>query len=232
MSPPSATPARPYVLANCAISADGKLAYAGGARARLSGPEDLKRVQRLRSQCQAIVVGAGTVRLDDPSLRVHWELLGEAAGPEPLRVILEGRTPIEARARVLDGSRPTLIAGPAGRTPSYPATVEQFRAGTDRVELPLLLGALAARGVRRLLVEGGSRVLASFLAEGLVDELTVFVAPVLIGDDAAPPMLAGLSTPGESEALGLRLLSSERVDGGALLRFRPAPPAAGRRAAL
>ncbi|HEV2449917.1 MAG TPA: RibD family protein [Thermoplasmata archaeon] len=230
---PSSTPApRPYVLANCAVSADGKLAYAGGARARLSGPEDLKRVQRLRTECQAILVGAGTIRLDDPSLRVHWELLGEAAGREPLRVVLEGREPIGARARVLDGSRPTLIAGPAGPVRPYPATVDQFRAGTDRVDLPALLRELGSRGVHRLLVEGGSRVLASFLAEGLVDELSLFVAPVLIGDTAAPSMLTGLATRTETDALGLSLLSSERIDGGALLRFRPAPPPAGRRAAL
>jgi riboflavin-specific deaminase-like protein len=231
-SPPAPGAARPFVLANCAVSADGRLAYAEGVRARLSGPKDLRRVQQLRSSCEAILVGAGTVRLDDPSLRVRWELLDEPAGRDPLRVVLEGREPIPARSRVLDGSRPTLIAGPVGGRSEYPAPTELFRAGQGRVDLAALLRHLAGRGVRRLMVEGGSRVLGSFLSSGLVDELTVFVAPVLIGDDRAPPMLAGLSTPDERASIGLELLSCDRLDAGVLLRYRPASPGGGRRAPL
>jgi riboflavin-specific deaminase-like protein len=231
-STPAPAAGRPFVLANCAVSADGKLAYAGGVRARLSGPEDLRRVQQLRKTSEAILVGAGTVRLDDPSLRVHWELLGERAGREPLRVILEGRSPLPSRSRVLDGSRPTLIAGPDEGHTEYPAPVERFRAGQGSVDLASLLRHLEGRGVRQLLVEGGSRVLGSFLSSGLVDEFTIFVAPVLIGDDRAPPMLAGLSTPDEHSAIGLELVSSQPLDSGTLLCYRPATPPVGRRAPL
>ncbi|MCI4335490.1 MAG: dihydrofolate reductase family protein [Thermoplasmata archaeon] len=212
-------PPRPFVHANCAISVDGKLAFGGGARARLSGPEDLRRVQRLRSECDAILVGAGTVRLDDPSLRVHWELLGQPPGRDPLRVILDARGGLPAHARVLDGSRPTLVAGTVGSRHDYPAGVERFRAGSDQVDLTALLAHLSQRGVRRLLVEGGARVLASFLGSGLVDELTVFIAPMIIGDRSAPSMVDGLRCPDEGSALRLTLRELTSLDGGALLRL-------------
>ncbi|HTT26201.1 MAG TPA: dihydrofolate reductase family protein, partial [Thermoplasmata archaeon] len=148
-------PDRPFVWANCAMSLDGRLAYAGGRRARLSGPEDLRRVHALRADCQAIIVGVGTVRADDPSLRVKWELLDRPPGPGPLRVVLDSRGTVPPGAKVLDGSQPTLIATVAGAPTAFPPSVETFGAGTDRVDLPMLLGELHRRGHRRVLVEGG-----------------------------------------------------------------------------
>ncbi|MCI4345687.1 MAG: dihydrofolate reductase family protein [Thermoplasmata archaeon] len=202
---------RPEVLVNCAVSLDGKLAYAGGARARLSGPNDLRRVQELRAKCDAILVGAGTVRLDDPSLRVHWELLGTAPRRDP------------AHSRVLDGSRPTLIAVPRGSHRVYPTGVEQWRSTRDRVELAPLLDHLAGRGVSRILVEGGATVLASFFRQMLVDELTVYVAPLLIGGSTAPSLLGGEECPDAERAIPLARTGVEPLDDGVLLRFRPRP---------
>ncbi|MCI4363419.1 MAG: dihydrofolate reductase family protein [Thermoplasmata archaeon] len=222
----SPAPPRPRVLVNCAISLDGKLAYAGGARARLSGPDDLRRVQALRAACGAVLVGAGTVRHDDPSLRVHWELLGAPPGREPLRVILDSHEGIPERSRVLDGSRPTLLATPRDSRGRYPAGVEIWRSPGTRVELAPLLGHLAGKGVERLLVEGGATVLASFFRERLVDELTVYVAPVLIGGASAPSLLAGEECPDEARTIPLERTGVEPMDDGVLLRFRPRPRAA------
>jgi riboflavin-specific deaminase-like protein len=212
---------RPRVIVNCAVSLDGRLAYAGGRRARLSGPEDLARVQRLRSRSGAILVGARTVLLDDPSLRVHAELLEAPPGPPPLRVVLDSRGAIPAGARVLDGTQPTLIATVRGCDRPYPPTVERFAAGEGRVDLAALLEHLARRSIGQLLVEGGAEVIASFVRGGWVDELTVYVAPVLIGGRTAPSLMGGPESREAAEAVPLELRSVERLGTGTLLTLRP-----------
>jgi riboflavin-specific deaminase-like protein len=212
---------RPFVWANCAMSLDGRLAYAGGRRARLSGPEDLRRVHALRADCQSIIVGIGTVRADDPSLRVKWELLDRPDGPQPLRVVLDSNASVAPAARVLDGSLPTLLATAEGTRRGLPPNVEQFAAGQGRVDLAALLAELHRRGQRRVLVEGGSRVFASFFRAGLVDRLTIYVASVLIGGSTAPSLFAGPETLGADSALALDRGDAEPMDDGWLLSYRP-----------
>jgi 2,5-diamino-6-(ribosylamino)-4(3H)-pyrimidinone 5'-phosphate reductase len=217
---PGVSAGRPYVHVNCAVSADGRLAFAEGRRARLSGPEDLKRVQELRAATDAILVGVGTVLKDDPSLRVHWELLERQEGRHPLRVILDstGRTP--PAARVLHGSQPTLIATAAGCARAFPKPVEQVAVGEGRVDLSLLLAELSRRGVRQLLVEGGATVIASFVRAGFVDVLTVYTAPLLIGGTTAPPLMAGAEAHSETESAPLVLGKVRRLGEGVLLEWR------------
>lgn len=182
---------RPEVWVNCAASVDGRIAFADGARARLSSAPDLRRVQELRARADAILVGVGTVLLDDPSLRVHWDLLGRAPGPDPIRVVVDGSGRTPENARVLDGSARTIVAVSAACRRSFPAPTETIVAGTDRVDLVELFEQLVGRGVHRLLVEGGAEILGSVLRGGLFDRLTVYYAPVVIGADAAPPVVAG-----------------------------------------
>ncbi len=214
---------RPFVQVNCAVSADGRLAFADGRRARLTGPEDLARVQRLRSESDAILVGVGTVLKADPSLRVHWELLGRSEGPNPLRVVLDSRGRLPDGAKVLDGSSRTLIATSRDCPRRFPPSVEVFAAGSPRVDLVRLLSALEGRGVRRLMVEGGAEVIASFLRASLVDRFTVYVAPILIGGSTAPPLLRGPETVDEAGAIPLRLRAVERLGDGVLLTWEPSP---------
>lgn len=217
---------KPTVLVNCAISLDGRLAYAGGRRARLSGPEDLVRVQTLRASCQGILVGVGTVIADDPSLLVHWELLGTAPGSAPLRIVVDSRGRTPPGARVLDTAAPTAIAATEECRRQFPAHVEVIRTAGPEVDLPKLWEALADRGVRRVLVEGGASILASVLRGGLFDQLTVYVAPMLIGGATAPPLLAllGPECDGPDEALRLRRTGVEPLGDGVLLSFVPAHP--------
>jgi 2,5-diamino-6-(ribosylamino)-4(3H)-pyrimidinone 5'-phosphate reductase len=219
----TATRPRPFVHVNCAASADGRLAFAGGRRARLSGPDDLARVQRLRADCGAILVGVGTVLADDPSLRVHWDRLHEPPGREPLRVVLDSRGRTPESARVLGDGSATLVATALGCRRAFPPGVEVFAAGSARVDLPALLAELSRRGVERLLVEGGSEVIASFLRAGLVDRFTVYLAPVVIGGSTAPPIARGPESMDASGWLPLSLHAAERLGPGLLVTWVPAP---------
>jgi len=214
-----AHPARPRIHVNCAVSLDGRLAYAGGARALLSGPNDLVRVQQLRADLDAILVGVGTVVADDPSLRVHWDLLKRPPGRSPLRVVLDTNGRVPLAAKVLDGSQPTLVATCATCPRTYPGSVEVFRAGGSEVDLTALLQELVRRGIRSVLVEGGSKVLASFLRGGFVDAMTVFVAPVVIGGRTAPPMVAGEEATGPEATVRLRRAGAVALDDGFLLSY-------------
>jgi riboflavin-specific deaminase-like protein len=215
----TATPARPEVWVNCAASVDGRIAYADGLRARLSSPEDLRRVHLLRAEVDGIVVGVGTVRKDDPSLAVKWDLLGRPPGRPPTRIVLDSNGTTPEGARVLDGSIPTIVATADGSRRTYPPHVRTVRAGTGRVDLPLLFGQLRELGLGRLLVEGGSEVLASVLRAGLFDRLTVYTAPVVIGGRTAPPMVAGVESRDERGTVGLELLSIERVGEGIVATY-------------
>lgn len=214
---------RPEVWLNCAVSMDGRLAFAGGRRALLSSQADLIRVQELRADVDAIVVGVGTVLADDPSLRVHWDLLGRPPGKPPARLVLDSRGRTPEGARVLDGTAPTIVATSDQCTRSFGSTVSVVRAGADRVELPLLFPELLRRGARRLLVEGGAEVLSSFVRGGLFDRWTVYYAPFGIGGSTAPPMLAGPETHETAGVAPLRLVSVERLGEGSLATYVPGP---------
>lgn len=227
MTGPGSRPSRPFVHVNCAVSLDGRLAFAGGKRAPLSGPQDLARVQRLRAGLGSVLVGAGTVLLDDPSLRVHWELLHQPPGPAPLRICLDGRGRLPDAARLLDGSQPTLIVTTESSARRYPPMVETLVAGPGpEVDLHILLAALAVRGIRGVLVEGGAHVIASFLRAGFVDRMTVYVAPVLIGGSTAPSLMAGPESHSQAEWVELLRESAEALDDGVLITLRPREPPA------
>jgi 2,5-diamino-6-(ribosylamino)-4(3H)-pyrimidinone 5'-phosphate reductase len=222
-APAPEAPRRPAVWVNCAASADGRLAFAAGRRARLSGPEDLRRVQQLRANADAILVGIGTVLLDDPSLRVHWDLLGQPEGKSPTRVVVDskGRTP--AAARILDTSAPTIVATTLANHREYPAHVRTVVVGRERVDFTELFVRLHELGIRRLMVEGGADVLSSILRDRLFDRWTVYFAPVLIGGSTAPPILKGPETLDEKVAVSVRLAGVEPLGPGYLATYTPAP---------
>jgi 2,5-diamino-6-(ribosylamino)-4(3H)-pyrimidinone 5'-phosphate reductase len=230
---PAAPPGeRPFVHANCAISLDGRLAYAGGRRARLSGPQDLARVQRLRASVDGILVGATTVQQDDPSLRIHTELLDRPVEKRPTRIVFDSAGRIPESARFLDGSLPTIVVMTDGAGRQFPAHVTVLRAGSGRVDPTLALQALGAHGIHRLLVEGGGQLFASLFRLGLIDRLTVYVAPVLIGGSTAPTMIAGVESDGPDQVVGLHRESVEPLDDGILLTYTPQPIAPGGAAPL
>ncbi|MCA1811225.1 MAG: RibD family protein [Halobacteriales archaeon] len=175
--------ARPKVLLNCAASLDGKLAAPDGQGLPLSDETDWRRVHHLRASCDAILVGVGTVLKDDPSLKVKEDLAPVSPTRKLLRVVLDARGRTPKAARVVDGSTPTLILhGPGvrgGWAHAQHAEVPLDEQG--RIRLPEAMALLHARGIRILLVEGGGQVLRAFLNSDLVDQWTLYVAPVLVG---------------------------------------------------
>lgn len=216
LSVPSLAPfVRPRVSINAAMSVDGKIALRDGRAARLSNEEDLVRVHHLRSQADAILVGVGTVLMDDPKLTVKPKY---ARGRNPLRIVLDsdGKTP--ASSHVLDGTAPTLIVTTEECDRTFPRA-EVLRCGKDEVDLHALLDQLGARGIRSILVEGGSTVIWSFLQQRLADELKVFVAGVIVGGQSTPTLAGGQGSASMDEVIRLRLDATERTGDGVLLSY-------------
>ncbi len=191
---------RPYVLLSAAMSADGYIDDSSDRRLVLSGQADLDQVDAVRAESDAILVGARTVRRDNPGLRVRSAARRaerEAAGrpPSPVRVTLTKGGGLDPAARFFaadDGVErlvyaPAAVAGAIAARLGAAATVV---GGAEPLALAGLLADLAGRGIGRLMVEGGAEVLGQFLAAGLADELRLAVAPVLVADPGAPRLVA------------------------------------------
>ena len=188
---------RPFVTWKYAATLDGRSAAADGTSRWITGEPARADVHRLRSEVDAVVVGAGTVLADDPLLTTRPD-----PGHQPLRVVVDttGRTPLTARA--LAGERPAVVAlweGSAQAAESdpvraYPATLP-LPAGEDgRVDLVALLQALAERDIVSVLLEGGPTLAGAFLAAGLVDRVVGYLAPALLGAGPAALGDAGVGT--------------------------------------
>jgi diaminohydroxyphosphoribosylaminopyrimidine deaminase/5-amino-6-(5-phosphoribosylamino)uracil reductase len=180
---------RPLVTLKVAASLDGFIAPSRRPARRapvwLTGPAARQAAHALRAAHDAVLVGAGTVRADDPRLTVR--LAGVRA--RPLRVVLAGRRALPRRAHVSDGAAPTLVI-------------------PGRVSIRRVLATLAARGIQSVLVEGGATIHAAFIAAGLVDRVAVFVAPRLLG--GGTPIAAGLGL-SVTRSLALGPLTAQAV---------------------
>jgi riboflavin-specific deaminase-like protein len=167
------------LVGQCGQSIDARIATAAGHSHYINGEAGLTHLHRLRALVDAVVVGVGTVIADDPRLTVR-----RVAGPSPARVIIDpkGRLPLTARALAADGIRRLVITA-AGTRSALPGGVESVALDAGRGELPppTIVAALAARGFRRLLVEGGADTISRFLAARCLDRLHVLIAPIILG---------------------------------------------------
>ena len=178
----SATAERPITIAHLGQSLDGFIATPSGDSSFVTGPENILHLHRLRALCDAVVVGAGTVRADNPRLTTRL-----VAGRNPTRVILDPARRLSPVLAVFsDGQADTLrVCAQGSSAGSAPASVEsllEIPAGETGLDLCELMRVLRARGYQRVLIEGGGVTVSSFLQAGLVDRLHIAIAPMLIGE--------------------------------------------------
>ncbi len=222
---------RPYVIINVAVSADGKMDTFERRGAAISSPRDKERVDRLRAESDAVMVGGNTLRDEDPKLTVksaHLRAERQQRGlpPNPAKVGLASNLDLEPASAFLTAGPAKVFLFTTPRTAQAQVDMlrsrgaEVFVHDAPRVDLVAALQTLQAHGIRRLMVEGGGTLISELLRLGLADELTVYVAPMIFGGESAPGMVAG---PGlaRSEAIPLKLVKVEAwEDGGVLLHYK------------
>jgi 5-amino-6-(5-phosphoribosylamino)uracil reductase len=186
---------RPYTLLSCSMSIDGYLGSAAPRRHELSNSADFDRVDAVRATCDAIMVGATTVRNDNPRLLVRSktrreERIASGLPPSPTKVTVTDRMKLDPRADFFTtGRADKLVYCSSPRVldaRSRLGTVATVVDGGAPVEMRRISEDLGARGVNRLMVEGGGKVHTQFLTENLADELQLVVAPFFVGDSRAP----------------------------------------------
>jgi 5-amino-6-(5-phosphoribosylamino)uracil reductase len=209
------------------MSVDGYIDDASGARLTLSGEQDLDRVDAVRAGCDAILVGASTIRRDNPRLLVRSLArrdgrLASGLAASPAKVTISGSGILDPAARFFadaDVAKLVYVPGSAAAVArEHLGGLATVVAAGDPLELAAILADLAARGVTRLLVEGGSLVHTQFLACGLADELQLAIAPFFVGDAAAPRLVREGAFPHDA---GHRMILAEvrQVGDMVLLRY-------------
>ncbi|WP_234538864.1 dihydrofolate reductase family protein [Streptomyces shenzhenensis] len=218
----------PHVLLSAAVSLDGYLDDTGPDRLLLSSPADFDRVDEVRASVDAILIGAGTIRADNPRLLVNdpeRRAARAAAGkPEyPLKVTVTATGELDPQARFwhTGGAKAVYTTDEGAGRAQVAADVVSLG---PELDWRLLLEHLHdVRGVRRLMVEGGGTVHTQLLQQGLADELQLVLAPLFVGDPKAPRLFG----PGGYQAGRLRLLESRRIEDVVLMRYEPTAPGAG-----
>jgi 5-amino-6-(5-phosphoribosylamino)uracil reductase len=222
---------RPYTLLSCALSIDGYLGTPTPPRLELSNDADRDRVDEVRASCDAILVGASTVRNDNPRLLVRSqarrdERAARGLTPSPIKVTVTERADLDAEADFFTaGNSEKLIYVASPQVADARSRLGSVATVVDGGQ-PMAMGAisedLAGRGVRRLMVEGGGKVHTQFLAEDLADELQLVVAPFFVGDSRAPRFVSDGRFPWNS-ARRARLAEVRQIGDVVLLRYALSP---------
>ncbi|WP_405544299.1 dihydrofolate reductase family protein [Streptomyces phaeochromogenes] len=226
----------PYVLLSAAVSLDGCLDDTGPGRLLLSGPADFDRVDEVRAESDAILVGAGTLRADNPRLLVNSaerRAARVAAGrPEyPLKVTVSGSGDLDPDANFWStGGEKIVYTTDEGAAKAGDALrglgVDVVSVGPDVDWRAVLTHLHDVRGVRRLMVEGGGRVHTQLLRQGLADELQLALAPLVVGEPDAPRLFGPGDYPGGPRNR-LRLVETRPVGDVVLMRYVPTAPGTG-----
>jgi len=216
-----------HVLVNAAISADGKLSSKKREQILISGTADFDRVDELRTEYDAVMVGVGTVLADDPSLTIDVEdrrerRLERGDPANPARIVADSRVRTPPDATVLDDRAETYLLVSEAAPSDFVAEMESegvtvIAAGENRVDLAAAFDELETHGIDRLLVEGGGEIIYSLFAADLVDRLSVFVGSLVVGGRDAPTLADGegfVEDFPEFELDGVR-----EIDDGVLLEY-------------
>ncbi len=221
---------RPFVHINVAMTADGKIDTFQRQGASISSERDKERVDRLRAEADAIMVGGKTLLDEDPKLTVKSEELRadrvmRGLPPNPIKVCVVTEARLRPDSDFLNAGPADIVIFTTRWTSKHHISllkshgVDVYVDDSDKVNLPKALETLKEIGIERLMVEGGATLNFELLRLGLVDEVTAYVAPMVFGGATAPTMAAG---PGleRSEAIPLKLKEVEAwQDGGVLLKY-------------
>ena len=208
---------RPFVIAKCAATLDGRIATRTGDSRWVTGESARQFVHQLRHKVDAIMVGINTIRNDDPSLTTR---LPGLQGSDPVRIILDTHLSISTDARVLrqTSAAPTvLVAGPAAQVDKkralekIGARVFEVSLKNELIDMNLLMEQLGAMELTSLLIEGGSRVLASAFNLAVVDKVLFFYAPKILGGDDGIPICSGPGAEQMSECIAVKDMAVHRL---------------------
>ena len=220
-------PDRPYILLSCALSLDGYLGSASPRRLELSNDADFDRVDAVRASCDAILVGAATVRNDNPRLLVRSQNRREARTARglpqsPIKVTVTERVELDPHADFFttgDAEKLVYCVSPrVGDARTRLGEVATVVDGGQRVKMRRLSEDLGARGVHRLMVEGGGKVHTQFLTDNLADELQLVVAPFFVGDSRATRLVSDGLFPWNPDRRAT-LAGVRQIDDVVLLRY-------------
>ena len=221
---------RPFVFINVAMTADGKIDTFARKGAAISSQGDKERVDKLRAESDAVLVGGKTLLDEDPKLTVKSEALradrvARGLSPNPVKVGIVTEANIKPNSAFLNAGPAKVVIFTTRQTSKDRISLLKSRGvnvyvhDSERVDLPQALTTLRELGINRLMVEGGATLNFELLRLGLVDEVSAYVAPMIFGGESAPTMAAG---PGleRSAAIPLKLIDVEKWDdGGVLLKY-------------
>ena len=218
---------RPYVILNAAMTLDGKIATRTGS-SNISGKEDLERVHQIRKDCDGIMVGIGTVIADDPRLTVHK--IDARSEDNPVRIVVDSRCRTPVDSRITNSDAKTIIAGANEYKEEYMKTdayetlkkrgVKFFFSGAERVDLKALMNYLHEEGIEKLMLEGGATLNFSMIRAGLIDEISICVAPMVVGGANSKTFFDGDGFNTMDESVKLKLIDYYPLDKDFILNYK------------
>ena len=218
---------RPYVILNAAMTLDGKIATETGS-SNISGKKDLERVHEIRKECDGIMVGIGTVIADDPRLTVHK--IDAKPEDNPIRVVVDSKCRTPADARITNSDAKTIIAGANEykedfmKSETYKTLkgrgIKFFFSGDKRVDLKALMSYLHEEGIEKLMLEGGATLNFSMIRAGLIDEISICVAPMVVGGANSKTFFDGDGFNTMDESVKLKLIDYYPLDKDFILNYK------------
>jgi 2,5-diamino-6-(ribosylamino)-4(3H)-pyrimidinone 5'-phosphate reductase len=198
------------------MSVDGKIANPFGKQIKISCEEDIKRMYKLRNDSDAVLVGINTVLSDDPKLTVKEKYIKKPK--QPIRIVLDTfcKTPVDAN--VVNDKAKTIIVVGSECDKKFGSNVEILKCKTNEnnfIDLENLLDILFKRGIKKLMVEGGSTVISNFLKNGFVDDLFIYVGSMIIGGKNTPALVNS-----NCKNIKLKLVAAKNIGTGVLLHYR------------
>ena len=222
---------RPFVFINVAMTADGKIDTFARKGSAISSQRDKQRVDQLRAEADAVMVGGRTLLDEDPKLTVKSEALraersARGLTPNPIKVGVVTKAELNSHSKFLHEGGARVVIFTTYQTSNEQLAFLQAQGADvythdrERVDLSLALHTLKELGIQRLMVEGGATLNFELMRLGLVDEVSAYIAPLIFGGEKAPTMVAGSGLE-RSAALPLKLIHVEQhEDGGVILKYK------------